>query len=85
MAFPPLGNSDHVVSISIHFSSNSKQDALFHCIAYDYSCADWDGFHDYLKDLPWENMFELCTCATASEFCDWVQVGIDVYIPHQKY
>ena len=21
----------------------------------------------------------------ASEFCEWVQVGIDVYIPHRKY
>ena len=36
MAFPPLGNSDHVVvSVSIDFPSNSQQDALFHCIAYD--------------------------------------------------
>ena len=44
MAFPPLGNSDHVVvSVSIDFPKNSKQDALFHCVAYDYSCADWDG------------------------------------------
>ena len=23
--------------------------------------------------------------ATASEFCEWVQVRIDVYIPHRKY
>ena len=41
MAFPPLGNSDHVVvSVSIDFPINSKQDAPFHHIAYDYSCAD---------------------------------------------
>ena len=39
MAFPPLGNSTHViVSISIDFPSNSKWDALFHRITYDYSC-----------------------------------------------
>ena len=38
MAFPLLGNSDHVVaSISIDFPINSEQDALFHCVAYDYS------------------------------------------------
>ena len=38
IAFPPLVNSDHVdVSVSIHFPTNSKQDAPFHCIAYDYS------------------------------------------------
>ena len=43
MAFPPLGNSDHVVvSVSIDFPTNSQQDAPFHGIAYDYSCADSD-------------------------------------------
>ena len=48
-AFPPLGNSDHiVVSVSIDFPSNSQQDAKFHHIAYDYSNADWDGLHDHL-------------------------------------
>ena len=37
VVFPPLGNSDHVVvSVSIDFPSNSKGDALFHHIAYDY-------------------------------------------------
>ena len=41
MAFPPLGNSDHVVvSVSINFPTNSQQDAPFHRIAYDYSRAD---------------------------------------------
>ena len=44
MAFPPLGNVDHVfVSVSIDFPSNSKWDALFHCIVYHYSWTDWDG------------------------------------------
>ena len=40
VAFPPLGNSDHVVPVSIDFPSNSKQDIWLHCIAYDYSRAD---------------------------------------------
>ena len=73
MAFPPLGNSDHVVvSVSIGFLSNSEQDALFHCIAYDYSCADWDGLRDHLRDVPWEVIFKLGASAAASEFCEWV-------------
>ena len=81
MAFLPLGNSDHVaVSVSIDFPINSKQDSLFHRVAYDYSCADWDGLHDNLRDIPWEDIFKLSTSAAASEFCEWVQVGIDVYI-----
>ena len=41
MAFPPFGNSDHVmVSAFIDFTSNLKEDVLFHRIAYDYSCVD---------------------------------------------
>ena len=41
IAFPPLENSNHVVdSVSIDFPINSKRDAQFHCIAYDYSSAD---------------------------------------------
>ena len=52
MAFPPLGNSDHVVSVSIDFPSNSQWDALFHCIAYDYSQADWGSLHDLLGNFP---------------------------------
>ena len=86
MAFPPLGNSDHVVvSVSIDFPINSKQDTPFHRVAYDYSRADWDGLRDHLRDVPWEDIFKLSASAVASEFCGWVQVGIDVYIPHRKY
>ena len=86
MACPPLGNSDHVfVSISIDFPTNSQQDAPFHRIAYDYSCADWDGLSNHLRDVQWKDIFKLGASAAASEFCEWVQVGIDVYIPHRKY
>ena len=54
MAFPPSGNSDHVVvSASIDFPINSKRDALFHCLAYDYSHVDWYGLCDHLRDVPW--------------------------------
>ena len=60
MAFPPLGNSGHVVvSVSINFTSNSEWDALFHCIAYDYCCADRDSLHNDLRDVPYEDIFKL--------------------------
>ena len=53
MAFPPFGNSDHVlVSASIGFPSNSPRDAPFYCIAYHYSRADWDSLRDHLRDVP---------------------------------
>ena len=81
-----MENSGHiVVSVSIDFPSNSQRDAPFHRIAYDYSRADWDGLCDHLRDVPWEDIFKFGASAAASEFCEWVQAGIDVYIPHRKY
>ena len=70
MTFPPLVNSDHVVvSVSIDLPTNSQWDAPFHRIAEDYSCADWDGLRDHLRDVPWEDIFELGASTTAREFC----------------
>ena len=54
-------------------------------MAYDYSHADWDGLRDHLRDVPWEDIFKLNASAAASEFCEWVHVGSNVYIPHGKY
>ena len=85
-AFLPLGNSDHVVaSVSIDFPSKSNWDALFLYIAYDYSRADQDGLPDHFRDVPWEGIFKLGTSSAAGKFCEWVQVGNAVYIPHRKY
>ena len=80
-----MGNSDHiVVSVFIDFPSNLQRDALFHRIGYNYSCVDWGGLRDHLRDVPWEDIFKLGASAFASEFCEWVQVGIHVYIPHRN-
>ena len=49
-------------------------------MAYDYSCAD----RDHLRDVSWEYVFKPGASAAASEFCEWVQVGTDVCIPHRK-
>ena len=68
MAFPPLVNSDHVVSIPIDFPITPKQEGLFHCLTYDHFCADWDGLRDHLRDIPWENIFKVSASAAASEF-----------------
>ena len=40
---------------------------------------------DHLSDFPWEDIFKLGASAAVSGFCEWVQVGIDVYIPNRKY
>ena len=59
-AFPPLGNCDPiVVSVSTDFPSSSQHDVPFDRIAYDYSCADWDGLCNHLRDFTWEDIFKL--------------------------
>ena len=86
MTFRSLGNSNHVVvSLSIDFPSNSQRDTPFQRIVYDYSCSHWDGLQDHLGDVLWKDMFKIYASDAASEFCEWVQVGMDVYIPHKKY
>ena len=77
MAFLPLEKSDHAfVSVSIDFPTNSQRDVPFHGIAYDYSLADWDGLPDHLRGVSWEDIFKFGASAAASEFFEWVQVGI---------
>ena len=66
MAFPPLGNSDHVViSVTTEFLINSKRDAPFHRIAYEYSRAHSDGLRDLLRDTPWVDIFKFSASAAA--------------------
>ena len=55
------------------------------CITFDYSHADWDRLRDHLRDVPLEDIFKISASTAASEFSEWVQVGIDVYVPHRKY
>ena len=51
----------------------------------DYSRADLDGLHDHLRDILLGDIFKCGASTAASELCEWVQLGIDVYIPHRKY
>ena len=38
-----------------------------------------------ILDVPWEDIIKFGASAAARGFCEWVQVEIDVYIPHRKY
>ena len=68
MAFPLLGNSDHVaVLVSVEFPSNTKRDTPSHLIAYDHSHAGLESLCDDLTDIPWEDIFK-SSASAASEF-----------------
>ena len=66
-AFSALGSSDYIV-VSVSFPSNSKWDASFNRIAYDYSSADWDSLGNHLRDTLWYDIFKLTASAAASNF-----------------
>ena len=55
MAFPPLGNFDHVVvSVSIKFTTGCPVSS--HSL-WLFSC--WLGWsYDHLRDVPWEDIFK---------------------------
>ena len=38
-----------------------------------------------MRNVPWEDIFKLDASAATSEFCEWVELGINVYIPQRKY
>ena len=81
ITFPPLGNSDHVVvSVSIDFPINSKQDTPFHRVAYDYSCADWDGLRDHLRNVPWEDIFKLSASAVSGFRLELMYISLVISI-----
>ena len=51
IAFPSFWNFDHAaISVSVDIAGDSKQDALFQRIAYDYSGLDWEYLRDHLSD-----------------------------------
>ena len=74
MAFYLLVNPDHViVSVSFHFLLNSQRDACFYHIAYDYSHANLGVLCNHMRDVPWEDIFNIFSASPpASEFCKWV-------------
>ena len=66
----PLGNSDNLLFSHFPFTFlNPKRDAPFHRTVYDYSRAEWDGFQDYIRDVPREDVFEVGASASASGIC----------------
>ena len=70
--------STHFTSLSVLlvFPLSITFFLVIHGLWFNYSRADWDGLRDHLRDVPWEDIFKLSASAAASEFCEWVQVGI---------
>ena len=57
----------------------------YHRTVYSYNKADWDGFRDLLRDVPWVNIFKHNVTYAAKEIPEWIVTGIDCFIPHRKF
>ena len=73
------------VSVSIDFLPNPKGDSPFHYIGCGYFHTDWEVLHTLMRNVPSGDIFKFGVSTGASEFSDWVEVGIYVCIPHCKY
>ena len=56
VAFPPFGNSDVFIIMSIGFPKNYR-DVLFYYVVLYYIWVDSDGFCDHIKNILWQDLF----------------------------
>ena len=85
MVFPSLGNSGLVFVLVFHWLC-AKLKRECHISSHSlwlFSC--WLGLLSWSFDVPRVDIFKLGASAAASEFWEWVQVRVDVYVPHRKY
>ena len=81
-----MRTSDHlVISVDIDFMVKSTNEQPYHRNVYSFNNADWDGFHDYLRDVSWLDIFQHNVNKAGEEISDWIQIGIDCLIPYRKY
>ena len=81
-----LGKSDHVVvNIQISLNTKAAQESPFHRTLYSYDRGDWDSFRDFLRDVPWPDVFKLDGEKCAEEVASWIKAGIDAFIPYRKF
>ena len=84
----PLGTSDHHDHCVASVASStlfSKPLAPFHRTVYNYSKADWCGFRIFLSLVPWSSALKGNVNTAAQEVTEWIQLGMEVYIPSRRY
>ena len=74
-----------VVSGDVKFVVESTNEHPYHRNVYSYRQADWDGVRDHLRDVPCLDIFKHDATFAATEISEWVEIGIDCYIPHRKF
>ena len=82
----PLGNSDHVViSVLVSLNCKAAHEKSYHRTLLSYEQGDWDSFRDFLRDVPWSDVFAHPAEKCAKEVSSWLSSGIEAFIPSHKY
>ena len=58
---------------------------LYHRTVYSYSNGDWDELRDHLMDVHWLDIFKHDATYVAKQITEWIEIGIDCYIPRRKF
>ena len=53
----------------------------FHRTVFQFGKADWDGFQCFLADVPWSLVLSLGPDLAADELSQWINLGMEIYIP----
>ena len=81
----PLGSSDHCVITVTHKQTSSTPSAPFHRTLYQFAKADWCGFRTFLSQVAEKHILSNDVHKSAQELAEWLQVGMEAYIPHRTY
>ena len=82
----PIGNSNHcLVSVDISFQSPVATAPPIYRTVCQYGKADWDGFRDFLNDVPWSYVLSLDPNSAAAELNEWINMAIDAFVPPKKF
>ena len=79
----PFSTSDHcAILFTVSFESN--YDEATQCIVYDWQKADWLSFNNFLFGIDWSRVAStnLTVDLLWSAFCEILNRGIEMYIPH---
>ena len=81
----PLGSSDHCVVTVKCKQVFSAPSVPFHRTVYRYSKADWCGFRSFLSQVAENLIISDDVHKSAQELSEWLQIGMQAYIPHRSY
>ena len=82
----PLGSSDHcLIEVNIESKCVQTNDVPFHRRVFRYSKADWNGFRNFISDIPLTFIFSHGPSKSASLLSDWVSTGMECFIPSKVF